>query len=271
MKKDILHEYAEDEPVRINRFLSDAGYCSRRQADNLVAAGRVTVDGIPALTGQKVARGQSVCVDGRQISRKESLILIALNKPQGIVCTSDRVREKNNIIDFLGLSERVYPIGRLDKNSRGLILLTNDGTIVNHILRARQYHEKEYVVTVREKITPSFLKGMAGGVALEEAVTRPCRVTGIDEHTFRIILTQGLNRQIRRMCAVFGYHVTDLLRVRIMGIRLGDLPEGQWRAVTRQEIDSLKRDFRGEGEHKRRTKADMPGRPGKGGRRGGQD
>lgn len=243
MKKDLLGENTGREDMRLNKYLSDAGYCSRREADRLIAEGKVTVDGKTAQTGMRVTGDQLVKVCGKTVSRGDELVLIALNKPRGIVCTTDRRREKNNIVDYMKYPVRIYPVGRLDKDSEGLILLTNDGSIVNHILKARTFHEKEYIVTVDKALTDDFLKDMAGGVSLEETVTRPCKVKKISDHTFSIILTQGLNRQIRRMCAALGYKVVRLKRIRIMNIRLGSLKTGRWRHVTAEEIEELKKAF----------------------------
>ena len=243
MKKDLLGENMGREDMRLNKYLSDAGYCSRREADRLIAEGKVTVDGKTAQTGMRVTGDQLVKVCGKTVSRGDELVLIALNKPRGIVCTTDRKREKNNIVDYMKYPVRIYPVGRLDKDSEGLILLTNDGSLVNHILKARTFHEKEYVVTVDKELTDDFLNNMAGGVALEEATTRPCKVKKRTDHTFSIILTQGLNRQIRRMCAALGYKVVRLKRIRIMNIRLGSLKTGRWRHVTAEEIEELKKTF----------------------------
>ena len=243
MKKDLLGENTGREDMRLNKYLSDAGYCSRREADRLIAEGKVTVDGKTAQTGMRVTGDQLVKVCGKTVSRGDELVLIALNKPRGIVCTTDRKREKNNIADYMKYPVRIYPVGRLDKDSEGLILLTNDGSLVNHILKARTFHEKEYVVTVDKELTDDFLNNMAGGVALEEATTRPCKVKKRTDHTFSIILTQGLNRQIRRMCAALGYKVVRLKRIRIMNIRLGSLKTGRWRHVTAEEIEELKKTF----------------------------
>ena len=242
-KKDILHENADKKDIRLNRFLSDAGFCSRREADRLIEAGKVFVDGRPAELGTRVTVNQRVEVDGKQIRQNDRMVLIALNKPRGIVCTTDRKREKNNIIDFINYPERIYPVGRLDKDSEGLILLTNDGSIVNHILKASQYHEKEYIVRVNKKITDAFISGMSKGVPILDTVTRPCIVHQKDDYTFSIILTQGLNRQIRHMCEYFDYRVVRLKRIRVMNIRLGSLKTGQWRNVTAEELEELKRLF----------------------------
>ena len=224
--------------MRINKFLSETGACSRREADQWVEAGRVTVDGTVAVLGTKVAEGQVVLVDGQPLRVRPKRIYIALNKPVGIECTTDR-DVPGNIVDFVGHPERIYPIGRLDKDSEGLILLTNDGDIVNTVLRAENEHEKEYVVAVDRPLTPEFLAGMARGVPVLGTVTNPCRVTQVGRNTFRIVLTQGLNRQIRRMCEHFGYTVRRLQRVRIMHLRLGDLPLGRWRDLTPVEIRGL--------------------------------
>ena len=226
--------------VRINKYLADAGICSRREADELVEKGRVFVDGVRAENGTKVAKGSRVTVDGKDITPEEKLVLIALNKPRGVVCTTDR-RDPDNVIDFLNYKSRIFPIGRLDKDSEGLLLLTNDGDIVNKILRAGNNHEKEYIVTVNRQITDDFVKGMSGGVPILDTVTRPCFVEALSKNEFRIILTQGLNRQIRRMCEYFGYSVTSLVRVRIMNIRLGRLKSGGFRNVTPEELEELKR------------------------------
>ena len=224
--------------VRLNRYLSDSGACSRREADRLIEEGHVTVDGVRAGLGMKITDEQTVLLDGMPVKREEKLVFIALNKPKGIVCTTDR-REKDNIIDFLKFDKRIYPVGRLDKDSEGLILLTNDGSIVNKILRAGNYHEKEYVVTVDKPLTAEFLNGMEAGVPILDTVTRPCKIKALDKYTFQIILTQGLNRQIRRMCEYFDYKVLTLKRIRIMNILLGHLQTGGYRNVTDKEIAGL--------------------------------
>ena len=258
------------EPVRINKYLSEAGVCSRREADRQVEAGNVTIDGVVASMGAKVlpdqtvlfcgkpgnvtidgktarmgdqvSDGQEVCFCGRPVQKEKEMILIALNKPAGIVCTAEK-REKNNVIDFLHYPKRIYPVGRLDKESEGLLLLTNNGEIVNKIMRSGNMHEKEYIVTVNKPVTDSFLRGLAGGVPLVElnATTRKCKVWRIGKRQFGIILTQGLNRQIRRMCEYFGYRVEKLVRTRIMNIELGDLKAGTYREVTPQEYKELMR------------------------------
>ena len=239
-KKDMFKAPA-DQPngVRINKYLADAGICSRREADSAIEAGEVTIDGKPALMGSKVLPGQQVSYKGKPVTKNEDLILIAFNKPQGIVCTTDR-RDPDNIIDFISYSKRIFPIGRLDKDSEGLILLTNDGNIVNKILRAGNYHEKEYIVKVNKEITSEFLEKMGSGVPILDTVTRPCSIGQIDKFTFRIILTQGLNRQIRRMCEALDYRVRALTRVRIMNISLGRLKTGTYRNLTEQELTGLK-------------------------------
>jgi 23S rRNA pseudouridine2604 synthase len=227
--------------VRLNKYLSESGACSRREADTLIEEGRVTINGVPATLGTQVTDGDEVKLDGDVVgaARKKSRpVYIALNKPVGITCTTER-HVAGNIVDFVDHPERVFPIGRLDKDSEGLILLTNDGDIVNEILRAEHHHEKEYVVAVDRAITPEFLAGMAGGVRLSDATTKPCKVARVGGKVFSIILTQGLNRQIRRMCEAFGYTVEALQRVRIMHVRLGELPLGRWRNLTEQELAQL--------------------------------
>ena len=224
--------------MRINKFLAESGACSRREADAWIAAGRVTVNGVVAELGTRVAEDDQVAVDGRPIDAKPRRVYLALNKPVGVECTTDR-DVPGNIVDFVGHRERVFPIGRLDKDSEGLILLTNDGDVVNHVLRAENAHEKEYVVAVDRPLTPEFLAGMAGGVPILGTVTNPCRITQVGRNTFRIVLTQGMNRQIRRMCEHFDYTVRRLQRVRIMHIRLGELPIGKWRNLTSEEVRGL--------------------------------
>ena len=226
--------------VRINKFLSEAGVCSRREADRQIEAGNVTIDGRTAQMGDKVMEEQVVCFQGKPVKKEEEMILIAFHKPAGIVCTAEK-REKNNVIDYLNYPKRIYPVGRLDKDSEGLLLLTNNGDMVNKIMRAGNMHEKEYIVTVNKPVTDSFLRGLAGGVPWVElgVTTRKCRVERIGKKQFRIILTQGLNRQIRRMCEYFGYRVQKLVRVRIMNIRLGDLECGKYRDVTPEEYRKL--------------------------------
>ena len=224
--------------MRINKYLAETGTCSRREAAQWIEAGRVTVDGTQAVLGTQVSEGAIVLVDGKPLPDKPRRVYLALNKPMGIGCTTAR-EVPGNIVDFVGHRERVFPIGRLDKDSEGLILLTNDGDIVNTILRAENEHEKEYVVAVDRPLTPAFLAGMAAGVPILDTVTNPCRVTQVGRNTFRIVLTQGLNRQIRRMCEHFDYTVRGLQRVRIMHVRLGDLPVGKWRDLTAEELRGL--------------------------------
>ncbi len=226
--------------VRINKFLSEAGVCSRREADRKLQNGEITINDRVAVTGEKVFPEDIVYVNGRPIQREEEMILLVLNKPKGIVCTAEK-REKNNVIDFMKYPKRIYPIGRLDKDSEGLLLMTNNGEIVNKIMRAGNMHEKEYIVTVNKPVTDSFVRGLAGGVPLVElnTTTRKCEVEKIANRKLRIVLTQGLNRQIRRMCEYFGYRVERLERVRIMNIRLGDLKPGEYREVTKEEYDKL--------------------------------
>src|SRR3954469_22746439 len=227
--------------MRLNKYLSESGACSRREADEFIAEGRVTVNGVPAALGTQVNDGDDVRLDGDQVGtarKKSKPVYIALNKPVGITCTTER-HVQGNIVDFVDHPERVFPIGRLDKDSEGLILLTNDGDIVNEVLRAEHHHEKEYVVAVDHAITPEFLTGMAAGVRLSDATTRPCKVAKLGAKVFRITLTQGLNRQIRRMCEAFGFTVEALQRVRIMRIHLGELPLGRWRNLTAEEVATL--------------------------------
>lgn len=227
--------------VRINKYLSAAGFCSRREADRLVEAGRVSIDGRIAGMGDKVSDGQKVQVDNKDISVEEEKILLVFNKPEGIVCTTTDSQGANNIVDYIGYNKRIYPIGRLDKDSHGLILMTNNGEIMDKILRSANGHEKEYIVEVNKDIDDEFVKNMSKGVYLEELerTTLPCRVYKDGKRKFRIILTQGLNRQIRRMCDNLGYRVVDLKRIRIMNIVLGDLKEGSYRNVTDKEYSRL--------------------------------
>jgi 23S rRNA pseudouridine2604 synthase len=224
--------------VRINKYLSETGVCSRREADQWIEAGRVSVNGVVAVLGTKVGADDLVALDGRPLNTRPERVYLALNKPIGIECTTDR-QVPDNIVEFVRHRERVFPIGRLDKDSEGLILLTNDGNIVNRVLRAEHEHEKEYLVSVDRPLTPAFLAGMARGVPVLDTITNPCRVTQVGRNTFRIVLTQGLNRQIRRMCEYFDYTVRRLQRVRIMHIHLGSLPVGKWRDLTAAEIKPL--------------------------------
>lgn len=226
------------EQIRLNKFLSDAGVCSRREADRLAEQGLITVDGEMAVVGMKIHPDAEVKVRGKRIKKEEEKVLLAFHKPAGIVCTAEK-REKNNVIDYLNYPLRIYPIGRLDKDSTGLLLLTNDGELVNKIMRAGNYHEKEYLVRVNRPLTEEFCRKMASGVPILDTVTRKCRVEPVDEMTFRIVLTQGLNRQIRRMCESLGYRVIALKRVRIMNIKLGDMKEGALRRVEGKEREKL--------------------------------
>lgn len=235
IEEPIIVHNDKNEDVRLNKYISETGFCSRREADKLIEQGRVTVDGVKAETGVKVNKGQVVKVDGKLVEKEEELVYIALNKPVGITCTTEG-KIRGNIVDFVNHEKRIFPIGRLDKDSQGLIFLTNDGDIVNKILRAGNNHEKEYVVTVDKPITNEFSKGMSGGVPILGTVTNKCFVKKEGKQVFRIILTQGLNRQIRRMCEYFGYKVTKLERVRIMNVSLGNLKIGQWRNLTYKEL-----------------------------------
>jgi 23S rRNA pseudouridine2604 synthase len=225
-------------PMRLNKFISETGACSRREADAWITAGRVTVNGKPAALGTQVAVSDVVQLDGKRLSAVRKDVYIALNKPRGITCTTER-HVADNIVDLIGHRERIFPIGRLDKDSEGLILLTNNGDIVNEILRVEHGHEKEYLVTVERPATATFLAMMAGGVKIGGEKTRPCVVTRIGPDVFRIVLTQGLNRQIRRMCSALGFRVQRLQRVRVMHIRLGALASGRWRDLTDAEIRPL--------------------------------
>lgn len=225
--------------TRINKYLSEVGYCSRRAADKLIEQGRVTINGQVPEMGTKITEGDEVHVDGKYIvAQKKRPVYLAFNKPVGIVCTTDTQVEKDNIIDFIKYPKRIFPIGRLDKPSEGLILLTDDGDIVNKILRARNNHEKEYLVTVDKPITENFLEKMQNGIPILDTVTRKCKVTQIGEYEFKMILTQGLNRQIRRMCEYLDFRVKRLKRIRIMNIKL-DIPVGKWRDLTDAELKEI--------------------------------
>ena len=226
--------------VRLNKYISETGFCSRREADKLIEQGRVKIDGVKATTGMKVSKGQSVSIDGKPLKVENELVYIALNKPVGITCTTES-KIKGNIVDFINHEKRIFPIGRLDKDSQGLIFMTNDGDIVNKILRAGNNHEKEYIVTVNKSITDEFIKGMSNGVPILGTVTKKCLVKKESKNSFRIILTQGLNRQIRRMCEYFGYEVKKLERIRIMNVSLGNLKIGSWRYLTKKELAEINR------------------------------
>ncbi len=234
-----------EESVRINKYLSQAGVCSRREADRKIEEGHVTINGREAAMGDRVFPGDVVMYGRKVISKEDEAILLVVNKPEGIVCTAEK-REKDNIVDYIKYPRRIYPIGRLDKRSHGLLLMTNQGDLVNKIMRSGNYHEKEYIVKVNREVTEKFIKAMADGVYLKdlEATTRPCQVEKVGKRTFRIILTQGMNRQIRRMCETFGYHVVDLKRVRIMNIKLGDLKIGEYRKVTEEEWQELQKQIK---------------------------
>jgi 23S rRNA pseudouridine2604 synthase len=224
--------------ISLNKFISETGFCSRREADKLIDTGRVTINGKEAKKGNRVVESDVVKVDGQPLKNKTAAVYLMLNKPKGITCTTD-LKDKSNIIDFIHFKSRIFPIGRLDKLSEGLIFLTNDGDIVNKILRAGNNHEKEYVVSVDKPVTKDFIKKMSEGVFILGTTTKKCFVKQEGEKQFRIILTQGLNRQIRRMCAALGFKVTSLVRVRIMNITLSGLAKGKWRFFTQKEISEI--------------------------------
>lgn len=230
----------EQNDISLNKFISATGFCSRREADKLIAEGRVTVNGKLPKLGNRVSYQDVVKVDGQSLQQKDKPVYIAFNKPVGVSSTTDR-KDKYNIIDYINHPKRIFPIGRLDKPSEGLIFLTNDGDIVNKILRAGNNHEKEYIVTVDKPITPEFIKRMGSGIKILDTVTQKCFVKQESKYVFRIILTQGLNRQIRRMCEVLNYHVTKLVRTRIMNITLSGIAPGKWRYLTQPEIDTINR------------------------------
>ena len=237
MSNRIREEFLQEkEQVRLNKYLSEA--CSRREADRLIENGKVTVDGQTAQTGMKITPGQVVRVGKKIVSRQDDMVVLAVNKPRGIVCTEEK-KERNSIVRFLDYPIRVTYAGRLDKDSRGLLLMTNNGDIIDRMMRGANRHEKEYKVTVDKEITGDFLKKMSEGVPILDTVTRPCRISRIGKYTFSIVLTQGLNRQIRRMCEALGYEVKDLVRVRVMNIRLGSLKEGQYRKLSDEELEEL--------------------------------
>lgn len=248
-KSRLAQEFEKKEEgrlVRLNKYISEAGLCSRREADRLIEAGRVQVDGKTAVSGQKVSDNQEILVDGKNISKEEEMVLLAVNKPRGVVCTTDKRWGDQTVEELIHYPKRVFYMGRLDKDSEGLLLMTNNGEILNKMMRAGNYHEKEYLVRVNRPVTEAFLSGMAkGGIPVQEQQTRPCKVEKTGERTFRIILTQGLNRQIRRMCEYFGYQVVKLKRIRIMNIMLGDLPTGSYREISREEQEELYRRIQG--------------------------
>jgi len=227
-----------NELKRINKYISDSGLCSRREADKLVSQGKVTVNGTQAEIGTKVSAEDIVLVNNKPVKIISNRVYMAFNKPVGVTSTTD-LKDSDNIIDYIGYKERIFPIGRLDKMSEGLIFLTNDGDIVNKILRAGNNHEKEYIVTVDKPIAEDFVEKMSNGVKILNTVTQPCKVEKLNKHMFRIILTQGLNRQIRRMCETLGYEVQKLKRIRIMNIDLKDIEEGKWRYLTDSEINKI--------------------------------
>jgi 23S rRNA pseudouridine2604 synthase len=229
----------ETQGIRINKYLSEVGFCSRREADKLLEAGRITLNGKIPEIGTKVKPADIVCVDGKPVGKPiQNHVYIAFNKPVGIVSTTDTKGEKDNMIDYIGHPQRIFPIGRLDKDSEGLIFLTSEGDIVNKILRSKNNHEKEYIVTVDKPIHDRFIQRMASGIPILDTVTDPCKVEKISRFKFRIILTQGLNRQIRRMCEYLGYEVKQLKRIRIMNVHL-DIPVGMWRDLTEKELKEL--------------------------------
>ncbi len=228
----------ENQGKRLNKFVADSGYCSRREADRLIAEGRVQVDGRPGALGDRVLPGMRVTVDGQSLSGRGEKVYIALNKPAGIVCTTDP-REPMNVVDYLDYPIRIFPVGRLDKDSEGLLLMTSDGEIINRILRAAGGHEKEYEVEIDRPVTKEFVEKMSAGVPILDTVTLPCRVRRTGEKSFNIILVQGLNRQIRRMCEALGCNVVRLRRIRIMNVRLGAMRPGQWRELSEEELSGL--------------------------------
>ena len=224
--------------VRLNKYMAESGYCSRREADRLISEGRVQIDGRVGALGDRVLPGMAVTVDGKALSGESEKVYLLLNKPRGIVCTADP-REPMNVVDYVGYPARVFPVGRLDKDSEGLLLLTSDGEIVNRMLRAAGGHEKEYEVTIDRPVTAEFARRMMAGVPILDTVTLPCKLRRTGERSFNIVLVQGLNRQIRRMCEALGANVTHLRRVRIMNLRLGRLQPGQWRELTPDELRAL--------------------------------
>lgn len=228
------------ELISLNKFISSSGFCSRREADKLIEQGRVTINGEPAALGNKVAYEDEVEIDGEKVKQKSNTIYIAFNKPVGVTSTTD-MKDRTNIISFINHPKRIFPVGRLDKDSDGLIFLTNDGNIVNKILRAGNRHEKEYIVSVDKQITPEFIKNMSSGVPILGKMTKECTVKQMSKRKFRIILTQGMNRQIRRMCKVLGYKVVALTRVRVMNVKLGSLAVGKWRYFTPEESADMTR------------------------------
>jgi 23S rRNA pseudouridine2604 synthase len=232
----------DSEGIRLNKYIASSGLCSRREADTLIENGKVTINGVVAVQGSKVLDCDVVEVNGRKVTPEDDMVYIAFNKPLGITCTTD-TRDPSNLIDYIGFDDRIFPVGRLDKNSSGLILLTNDGSIVNKLLRAENGHEKEYLVTVNRPYDKAFIKSMESGVPVLGQLTLPCKIKPAGDKTFKIILHQGLNRQIRRMCEYLGYKVTKLKRIRFMNIMLGDLETGKWRYLTAAEKKELLKDI----------------------------
>ena len=232
----------DNEGIRLNKYIASSGLCSRREADTLIESGKVTINGEVAVQGSKVMDGDVVLVNGMKVTPDDDMIYIAFNKPLGVTCTTDK-RDPSNIIDYIGFDERIFTVGRLDKNSSGLILLTNDGSIVNKLLRAENGHEKEYLVTVNRPYDKNFIRSMESGVPVLGQLTLPCKLKPAGDKTFKIILHQGLNRQIRRMCEYLGYKVTRLKRIRFMNITLGDLETGKWRYLTSSEKKELLKDI----------------------------
>ncbi|MBQ1744513.1 MAG: pseudouridine synthase [Clostridiales bacterium] len=232
----------DNEGIRLNKYIASSGLCSRREADTLIESGKVTINGETAVQGSKVMDGDIVLVNGRKVTPDDDMVYIAFNKPLGVTCTTDK-RDPSNIIDYIGFDERIFPVGRLDKNSSGLILLTNDGSIVNKLLRAENGHEKEYLVTVNRPYDKNFLRSMESGVPVLGQLTLPCKLKPAGDKSFKIILHQGLNRQIRRMCEYLGYKVTRLKRIRFMNIELGGLETGKWRYLTSSEKKELLKDI----------------------------
>ena len=234
-----LYNIAMSEKIRINKYLSESGYCSRREADRLLSAGRITAGGRTLCPGDKVSPEERVFVDGKPVKKEEKKVLLLFYKPRGVVCSTKKQYEETTVTEYLKYPVRIYPVGRLDKDSEGLLLLTNQGSLVNHIMRARNFHEKEYLVTVDHPITEDFLMHMRTGVPVLDTVTRPCQVFAAGKCSFRIILTQGLNRQIRRMCEYLGYQVRTLKRIRIMNLTIQGLAPGSYREITKEEYNKL--------------------------------
>lgn len=259
----------EQNGIRLNKYLSEAGICSRREADKMIEEGRVTIDGHVAEMGEKVMPGQTVLADGVRVGGKEEPVLLLVNKPVGVVCTTAEFKNEKNIVELVNYPTRVYPIGRLDKDSEGLILMTNDGSLVNKILRRGNEHSKEYIVRVNKPVTDSFLDAMRRGVPILDTVTAPCEVEKMGDREFRIILKQGLNRQIRRMCEHFDYRVVSLRRVRVMDFRIDGIVVGKYREATKEEFDKLRESLKNSSEkpyaeqlkEKRQMKHTPAGRP----------